>query len=289
MIAWTLAALLAASPLVEAVRQQDVAAVRALVTSGADVNQPEGDGATALHWAVYDDSTDLVRVLLEAGASARAANDLGVTPLHLAAANGNTEILRLLLEKRANPNASAASGVTPLMEAARSGRVDAVRLLLAHGADVNARESARQQTALMWAVSRQHADIVSVLLENSADVRARTQARTVTAMLDRGPRRAVKTAMSDAHRIQAGGSTALLMAAQVGCLDCARLLLAKGADVNDSAADGKSALVIASFPDRPRSPPTCCQPARIQTLREPVTPRFMSRRSVVISCWLKRC
>jgi len=247
VIAWALIAILGATPLVEAVRQGDAAAVRALVKAGADVNRPEGDGATALHWATHADSPEMVRVLLGAGAAAAAANDLGVTPLHLAAANGNTDILALLLDRGAGPNARTASGVTPIMEAARSGRVGAVRLLLAHGAEVNARESARQQTALMWAVSRQHADIVQVLLENGADVQARTEARPVTVMLDRGPRRAVKTSMADAHRVQVGGSTPLLLAAQVGCLDCARLLLAKGARVDDTAADGTSALVMAAF------------------------------------------
>jgi ankyrin repeat protein len=247
VIAWTLAALLAATPLVDAVRQQDLQAVRALLKSGADVNRREGDGATALHWAAHADSTDLVRLLLDAGASPAVANDLGVTPLHLAASNGNVAILSLLLSKRANPNAATSAGVTPLMEAARSGRVDAVRLLLAHGAAVNARENSRRQTALMWAVSRQYPEIVKALLENGADVRARTEARPVTVMLDRGPRRAVKTSIADAHQIQAGGSTPLLLAAQVGCLECARLLLARGADLNDAAADGKSALVMAAF------------------------------------------
>ena len=82
-------ALLAGSPLVDAVKQGDVPAVRSLIKSGADVRAPEGDGATALHWAAHRDSIDLVRLLLDAGAQAQAANDLGVTPLHLAAANGN--------------------------------------------------------------------------------------------------------------------------------------------------------------------------------------------------------
>lgn len=242
-----LAALVAATPLVDAVRQGDVSSVRALLKTGADVNQPEGDGTTPLHWAVHGDSVDLVRVLLSAGASAQAANDLGITPLHLAAANGNVETLRLLLEKRANANAAAASGVTPLMEASRNGGVDAVRLLLAHGAQVDAREAARAQTALMWAVSRQHAEIVKVLLENKADVHARSQARPVTVMLDRGPRRAVKTAAQDAHQIQAGGSTALMFAAQTGSTESARLLLAAGANANDVGGDGKSVLVMAAF------------------------------------------
>jgi ankyrin repeat protein len=243
----TLAALLATTPLVDAVRQGDVQAVRAVLKAGADVNQPEGDGATPLHWAAHRDSTELVRVLLGAGASAQAANDLGITPLHLAAANGNIETIRLLLEKRANANAAAASGVTPLMEAARHGSVDAVRLLIAHGAELNARESARGQTALMWAVSRQHADVVKVLLENKADIQARTEARPVTVMLDRGPRRAVKTSAQDARQIQVGGSSALMIAAQTGSSESARLLLAAGANANDAGADGKSALVMATF------------------------------------------
>ena len=244
---FTLAAILSTSPLIDAVRQGDVPQVRSQLKAGANVNQAEGDGATPLHWAAHRDSIEMVRLLLDAGASALVANDLGITPLHLAAANGNVVTLRLLLDKHGNANATAASGVTPLMEAARSGGVDAVRVLLAHGADVNAREFARGQTALMWAVSRHHPDIVKVLLENKADVQARTGARQVMAMLDRGPRRAVKTSAQDARPIEVGGSTALLLAAQGGGVESARLLLAAGANANDVAADGKSALVMAAF------------------------------------------
>lgn len=241
-----LISLFASSPLIDAVKQGDVQTVRALITSGADVRAPEGDGSTALHWAAHRDAIALVRLLLDAGAPAQAANDLGVTPLHLAAANGNPAILKLLIDRRANVNAAAESGVTPLMEAVRSGSVDAVRMLLAHGANVNAREQARGQTALMWAVSRRHPDIVKVLIENHADVQARTGTRTVMAMLDFGPR-GVKTSARDAHPYEMGGSTALMFAAQNGSADSARLLLAAGANANDTAGDGKSALVMAAF------------------------------------------
>lgn len=242
-----LIAVLAAFPLIDAVKAGDVAAVRAQLKSGANVNQPEGDGATALHWAASRDAADLVRILLDAGASARVANDLGVTPLHLAAANGNTTAISLLLNRKAEVNAASASGVTPLMEAARSGSADAVRLLVANGANVNARESARGQTALMWAVSRMHPDIVKILLENHADVRARSEERPVMVMLDQGPRRSVKTSAQDARQVMAGGSTALMLAAQNGSVESARLLLAAGATANDAAGDGKSALVMAAF------------------------------------------
>ena len=239
-------ALLAGSPLIDAVKQVDVPAVRALIKSGADVRTPEGDGATALHWAAHRDSIELVRLLLDAGASAQAVNDLGITPLHLAAANGNASTLKLLLDRRANVNAVSSAGVTPLMEAIRNGSVDSVRVLLANGADVNAHETARGQTALMWAVSRQHPEIVKVLLENHASVQARTATRPVMVMLDQGPRR-VKNSAQDARPMDMGGSTALMFAAQVGSLESAKLLLAAGANANDTAGDGKSALVMAAF------------------------------------------
>jgi ankyrin repeat protein len=251
VIAWILSALLSASPLVEAVKQHDVSAVRALLKARADVNAPEGDGATPLHWAAHLDDEALVGLLVAAGANVNAANDLRITPLHLAAVNGNAAIVRALLEKGARADAGSETGVTPLMEAARSGSADAVRALLAGGAAVNGQERDRGQTALMWAVARRHPVVVRVLLDHGADVHARTRSRPLTVMLDQGPRRTVKTAMQDARQIEAGGSTALLFAAQAGDAESARLLLAAGANVNDTAADGRSALVLAAFAGHP--------------------------------------
>ena len=67
--------------LIDAIRSHDAAAVHALVKSRALVNATQGDGATALHWAVRYDDTDTVDLLLRSGARANAANDVGVTPL----------------------------------------------------------------------------------------------------------------------------------------------------------------------------------------------------------------
>lgn len=251
MIAWLLASLLSGVPLVDAVKQHDHDAVRALLRQHVDVNAPEGDGATALHWAVYQDDRALVDLLIAAGAKVNVANDLQITPLYLASANGNPAIVTTLLEQGANANAVSESGVTPLMAAARSGNVAAVRALLNHGANLSAKESGRGQTALMWAVSRHHTDVVSMLLERHADVHARTRVRPLTVMLDQGPRRSVKTAMQDAKQIDAGGDTALLFAAQGGDAASAGLLLAAGANANDTAADGRSALVAAAFAGHP--------------------------------------
>jgi ankyrin repeat protein len=48
------------------------------------VNAPQPDGATALHWAAYEDDLSLARLLTDAGAAVDVGNDYGVTPLSLA-------------------------------------------------------------------------------------------------------------------------------------------------------------------------------------------------------------
>jgi ankyrin repeat protein len=233
-------------PLVDAVKDRNAAAVKALLQKKVDVNATEGDGATALHWAVYRDDPGLVDMLIAAGAKVNITNDLKITPLSLAAANGNSVIVDKLLKAGANPDSASETGVTPLMEAARVGSAPVVRSLLDHEANVNAKESERQQTALMWAAAEKHPDVVKLLLDKGADVRARTKVRNLTVMLDNGSR-GVKTSRQNATPIEAGGSTPLLFAAQSGDVESAKLLLAARADPNDTGADGNSALVLAAF------------------------------------------
>ena len=59
-----------ATPLIDAVKRQDVVTANALLDRGADVNAAEGDGATALHWAAQLDDPTMVDLLLESGAAA---------------------------------------------------------------------------------------------------------------------------------------------------------------------------------------------------------------------------
>ena len=204
--------------LIEAVRAQDQAAVRTLLQEQVDVNTPQGDGATALHWAAYLDDLETAELLIRAGARADVANDFGVGPLSLASTNGNAAMIELLVEAGADPNAVSLSGETPLMTAARTGKVDAVDVLLAHGADVNAKEPSQEQTALMWALSERHLEVAQTLIERGADVNARSR----------------------------GGFSPVLFAARQGDLDATRFLLASGANVNDEAEDGSSVLLVAT-------------------------------------------
>ena len=53
------------------------------------MNATQGDGATALHWAVYWDDHKTAELLIRAGADVDAANAYEVTPLWLACANAS--------------------------------------------------------------------------------------------------------------------------------------------------------------------------------------------------------
>src|SRR5215208_6156939 len=94
----------ASSELADAAMKGNAAAVRALLAKKADVNAPQVDGTTALHWAVRADNVDLTDLLLRSGANATVANREGVTPLQLAAVNGNPAMLQKLLKAGANVN-----------------------------------------------------------------------------------------------------------------------------------------------------------------------------------------
>src|SRR5262245_12252186 len=90
--------------LIEAVKKGDNSAVRAWIRSHSDVNAPEADGTTALHWAVHRDDLETVDLLLAAGANVRAANRYKIMPLSLACINGNAALIERLLKAGADPN-----------------------------------------------------------------------------------------------------------------------------------------------------------------------------------------
>jgi ankyrin repeat protein len=232
--------------LVEAVRRQDRSRVRELLKQRVDVNAAQPDGATALHWAVHWDDVDIADLLLQAGANVNAANDFSVTPIVLAAANGSGALVEKLLAAGANANAALESGETALMLAARAGSAAAARALIGKGANVNAREGTRGQTALMWAAVNRRPEVTRLLLDSGADVQARSQTRTL--VYNMGGNRSAGSASAETplEEVELGGSTPILFAARSGDVESARLLLAAGANVNDTTSDGNTALIIAA-------------------------------------------
>ena len=164
----------APSPVADAAQRGDKAGVRALIAKKADVNAPQNDGGTALHWAAFRGDLELAEILLRAGANPKAANREGSTPLWLAAINGQAPMIQALLKAGADPNEKLPLGRSPLMIASRTGQVEAIRVLLEAGADVNAKETLRGTTPLMWAADEGHAPALKVLIEHGADIKARS-------------------------------------------------------------------------------------------------------------------
>jgi ankyrin len=247
--------------------KKDVATIRTLLGQKADVNAPQADGATALHWAVYYNDQQLADVLIAAGASATKANRDGATPLQLACISGNAAMIDKLLKAGADPNEKGPHGETALMIASRTGTVEAMALLINHGADVNATETLRGTTALMWAASQSHPAAVQLLVEKGADVAARSNPAALgrTAYLAPTPRQRGSEVQSDAAAAgtvqtraargegfgqrevaQGGGLTALVFAAREGDLPTAKVLLTAGADINQQTQYGWTALLTAT-------------------------------------------
>jgi ankyrin repeat protein len=239
----------AGSALADAAMKGNREAVRALLQRNADVNAPQADGTTALHWAARLDDLDTADMLIRAGANASAANREGATPLLLAALNGSASMIDKLVKAGANPNAPLTQhGDTALMMAARTGKPDAVNVLLEHGAQVAGKETWGGTTALMWAVAESHPAIVKALIAHGADVNARSN--FVPAANGRGFEGRTPVAPQSGQGVEefaSGWLTPLMFAAREGDVESARLLMAAGADVNAIAGDGKDALGLAIF------------------------------------------
>jgi uncharacterized protein len=239
----------ASSPLADAAQRQNREAIRSLLRQKADVNAPQVDGTTALHWAVRLDDLETADVLIRAGAKVSVANREGVTPLQLAALNGNAAMIEKLVKAGADPNAPlSTSGDTALMFAARTGTADALKVLLETGANVNAKETWGGTTPLMFAAAERHPAAVKILVEHGADVSARSN--FVAAANGRGFEGRTPSAPKTGQAVEefaSGWLTPLMFAAREGDLESTRLLVAAGADVNAIAADGKDALGLAIF------------------------------------------
>lgn len=236
-----LATLLAMSPvhattLLESIRSGDHFTASELLADGADANAAESNGTTPLHWAVHHGNVDLVKQLLRAGADINVANNYGATPISEAAVLGDLAMMKVLLEAGADPDTKNPDGQTPLTVVARSNNIDTAKLLLKHGADVNATEQWKGQNAVIWAAAQSQPAMLKLLLEAGGDPNSRSMIN---------PR---ERQISQERRFQwrpAGGMTALVYAAREGCLDCAKLLVEAGADIDAGDAENVTPLLVA--------------------------------------------
>jgi ankyrin repeat protein len=224
------------SPLADTIKSGDRQSALAMIRAGADVNEPQNDGTTPLHWAVYQVDPELVATLLRSEAGANVSNAFGASPLSQAARVANPDMVAMLLDAGADPDMANSDGQTPLMLAAWTGVVEVAELLINHGANVNAEEIWTGQSALMWAASRNHPDMAELLIASGADVRVRARTFDWERQITSEPRNQYRPA---------GGLTPLLYATRSGCLRCVQAIIEAGADVDMPTPEGVTPLIVA--------------------------------------------
>lgn len=99
-----------------------------LIQNGAEINSPDFDGDTPLHFAVMNNNAEAVDFLLENGANTNVKNKDGTTPLHIAVEEKNYDITSLLLSFKADKNTKDITGVSALDMVKASNDVDLFKL-----------------------------------------------------------------------------------------------------------------------------------------------------------------
>ncbi len=237
------------SDVADAAQRGNKQAVRLLIQQKANVNAPQPDGSTAMHWVVQADDLELADLLIKAGAKVTASNVIGASPLLIASVNGNSLMIGKLIAAGADPNAALTkSGDTALMMASRTGKIEAVRTLLDRGAKINTQETWGGTTALMWAVAEKHPDVAKLLVERNADVNIRSYyVPSASGRGFEGTTPVPNKPSGEFEEFASGWLTPLMFAARENDLASAQLLVKAGAEISAQSADGKDALSLAFF------------------------------------------
>ena len=197
-----------ADDLIQAIRNNDLAGLKARFAQGADVNAHDSRDTTLLMHAAAVGSTEMVKQLLDSGAAVNAKNQFDNTALTLSA--DQPEKARMLIEKGADVNAATKLGRTPLMIAARCDGCSAtVKLLLDNGANAKAADG-HKRTPLLEAADANDLESAKLLVARGAESGATDQS----------------------------GNAPITSAAQSCNLEMVKLFVTRKADVNAASTFG---------------------------------------------------
>ncbi len=121
-----------------AIKDNDLASLRAVVERGVNVNYlSQAEGRTPIILAVLDNRIDAVKYLLSMGANPAISDGWG-NAICSAALYHRPEIMRILMDSGADPNTRTNDGAPVLLFAVSENHVATVKILISAGADVNA-------------------------------------------------------------------------------------------------------------------------------------------------------
>ncbi|MDR1621767.1 MAG: ankyrin repeat domain-containing protein [Synergistaceae bacterium] len=201
--------------LFQAIRDDDVDAVRRCLSLGANVNAAGASGVTPLKAAVALNRTGIVRALRDRASLDGATLDEGYddsgSSLIYAVVQNRPEIVRELLKPAVKGgtadkvvNKIDKNGYTPLMYAIDRNHTAAARELLNAGADVGG-FSKEGYTPLMMAVTVGKADMIAMLLKAGADLDAVSRGgETAMSIARRRNRQVVISLLAEAAKAKAG-------------------------------------------------------------------------------------
>jgi ankyrin repeat protein len=258
--------------------------VKHLLNRHVKVSEKGGQYGAAIIAAAAVSTPEIVEILLVAGADVTSTDESGLTALHYAAKRGNVHIVRHLLDHEADINAVTSTSTTALHLACISGHKDVVALLASRGANLKLADSAADMSLLQIALWNRDVDIathlldkgvspnelfpngqgplhsaiwsskmVQILISKGADpnlpqkrnwtplqmAAAYGELESITALIEAG------ADISGEPTVNEGMYSPLQMAIANECLDAARLLLHKGAAVDQKTQGGLTALLIA--------------------------------------------
>ena len=240
--------------LLDEARDGNLEQIEALLASGADVNQRDADGQTALLIACEEDQPGAVKLLLDAGANASCKREDGYTALHMACEAGATACCAALCRHAAGLHeAMLEDGSFPLSVAGAEGQDDCVGVLLDAGAPIQQRRN-DGSTALLLACRRGHVTTAKLLVDAQCDIGLCSDLDTpLYVACFEGHAACVQVLIHACAHLDAmddHGECALYTACERGETACAEALIAAGCSLELATKDGLRPLHAACYAGR---------------------------------------